>query len=106
MDTAIRGSSECLCPDVIYWNIIDDLIFVYIEEYTHNTSVFRLFRNSPPRYDRNRLLYPIYDDKDDYICLYDSLEREPNYRFVKHYDPSPWLDDLLYKMRKLWEDTR
>lgn len=106
MDRAIRGRTESMLFEDLYWKTIGGLIFVYVEDYVRGSFSFRLFKCSEKaHYETDRLLYPNYNDE-EYQCLYDSVEKERGGRSVLHYVEGPWYDDLIRILKTEWEEER
>lgn len=67
MDTAIRGSIDSLGPVDINWKVIDNFVFVFIQEYT-GKCWYRIFVSDGDfHYERKKILYPQVDDE---YCQY------------------------------------
>lgn len=63
MDTAIRGSTDSLGPVDINWKVIDNFIFVFIQEYT-GKCWYRIFVSDGDfHYERKKILYPQINDE-------------------------------------------
>ncbi len=63
MDTALRGSTDSLGPADIHWRVIENYIFVFIQEYT-GKCWYRIFVNNGGfHYERKKILYPEVNDE-------------------------------------------
>ena len=95
MDTAIRGSTDSLGPVDINWKVIDNFIFVFIQEYT-GKCWYRIFVSDGDfHYERKKILYPqVHDEYFQYVYgFYENLDGTEH--AVQMNEPGDWLQHAV-----------